>query len=88
MTVNLAASHRYAAKMSKSDPDRTSFIEDRRDEIFRKIRNAVFPIEPDDNSCFDYIRRIILYKFSSMTICGNVEESVDDVRADFAQLHV
>jgi hypothetical protein len=23
-----------------------------------------------------------------MTICGNVEESVDDVRADFAQLHV
>jgi tryptophanyl-tRNA synthetase len=88
MTVNFVASRRHAAKMSKSDPDGTVFIEDGHDEIFRKIGNFIFPIEPDDNLLFDYIKDIIFRKFPSITLCGNVEESVDDVREIIAQLHI
>jgi tryptophanyl-tRNA synthetase len=88
MMVILVASRWHGAKMSMSDPDETVFIEDGYDEIFRTIRNAICPIEPDDNPLFDYIKHIILRKFPSITLCKNVKECVDDVRMTFAKLHI
>jgi tyrosyl-tRNA synthetase len=76
-----------AAKMSKSDPDGAVFVEDSRDDIFRKIRNAAFPPEPDDNPLFEYLKYVILRASPAVTICGKPYETADQVKADFAELY-
>jgi tyrosyl-tRNA synthetase len=75
------------AKMSKSDPDGAVFIEDSREDVFRKIRGAAFPPDPEANPLFEYLRYIVLRKSESVTLCGKVYEKVEQVKADFAELH-
>jgi tyrosyl-tRNA synthetase len=75
-----------ARKMSKSDPDGAVFIEDSREEIFRKISLAYCPPDPDENPLFEYIRYIILRKLPQITICGREYQTADQVKQDFQQL--
>jgi hypothetical protein len=41
---------RHATKIIKNNLDGMIFIEDWHDEIFRKIKNVIFPIDLDDNT--------------------------------------
>jgi tyrosyl-tRNA synthetase len=76
-----------AAKMSKSDPNGAVFIEDSRDDIFRKIQAAAFPPDPEENPLFEYLKYIVLKKFQGITLCGKEYQTAEQVKADFAELH-
>jgi tyrosyl-tRNA synthetase len=75
------------AKMSKSDPDGAVFIEDDRNDIFRKIHKAAFPSDPDENPLFEYLKYIVLRKLNAVVLCGKEYRLIDEVREDFPKLH-
>jgi tyrosyl-tRNA synthetase len=75
-----------ADKMSKSDPNGAIFVEDSREEVFRKIAHAHFRPVPEDNPWFEYIKFIILRRLPHVTLCGREFHTAEKVKDDFPWL--
>lgn len=74
------------AKMSKSDPNNAIFIEDQKEDIYRKVRNAVCPPEAEKNPLYEYLKYIILKRFDEVTLCGKVYKNADEIKDDLERL--
>jgi tyrosyl-tRNA synthetase len=70
-------------KMSKSDPDNAIFIEDEREDIFRKIHAAACPLEKAENPLFEYVKYIILPIKNKIEIDGHSYTTADEVADAF-----
>ncbi|OHT13912.1 Tyrosine--tRNA ligase [Tritrichomonas foetus] len=75
-----------AVKMSKSDPEGAIFIEDTREDVFRKVSKAVCPAEANDNPLFEYLKYIIMKKIPEVTICGKTYTDSEQVKENFAEI--
>ncbi len=66
------------AKMSKSDPDSAIFMEDKEDDVKRKIKKAFCPEKIiEENPIMDYCRYIIFEKFDTFTIQRDAKNGGD-----------
>lgn len=75
-----------AVKMSKSDPEGAIFIEDKKEDIIRKIGKADCPPEPKSNPLFEYLKYIIIKKISPLTLCGKTYNTADEIQENFAEI--
>ena len=73
-------------KMSKSDPMSAIFIEDSREDIFRKIHAAFCPAVANDNPLFEYLKYIILRKIPEIEIHGVVYRSASEIENSFSDI--
>ena len=73
-------------KMSKSDPMSAIFIEDSREDIFKKIHAAYCPLDPKENPLFEYLKYIILRKFNEIKINNKIYNSIIEIENDFLEL--
>jgi tyrosyl-tRNA synthetase len=78
-------------KMSKSDPDSAIFMEDKEDDVRRKIKKAFCPERiVEGNPILDYAKNIIFERFGTFTIKRDSKnggdrlyETYKDLEADF-----
>ena len=72
-------------KMSKSDPNSAIFMEDSREDIERKIRQAWCPIDAANikkNPLLDYLRTLVYHMPGKEMIIGDkVYKTIDDIEA-------
>ncbi len=73
-------------KMSKSDPENAIFMEDSREDIFKKIYKAYCTDEIIDNPIYEYIKYILLRWFGTITLCGQKYNNIDDINKNFATM--
>jgi tyrosyl-tRNA synthetase len=75
------------AKMSKSDPDSAIFMEDKEEDVRRKIRKAYCPEgKVKDNPILDYTKSIIFEKWGSFTVKRDPKNGGDVHYAAYADL--
>jgi len=71
------------SKMSKSDPDSAIFMDDTKEEIFRKLRGAFCNDDYIDNPVYDYIRYILLRWYGTVELCGKQYSHYSEVEKDW-----
>jgi tyrosyl-tRNA synthetase len=73
-------------KMSKSIPDAAIFMEDREEDVTRKIMAAFCDDRVEGNPIFEYIRYIILRWFGEFTVLGTSYKTYQELEVDFPRL--
>lgn len=75
------------AKMSKSDPDSAIFMEDKAEDVNRKIKKAFCPEKVvAGNPILDYTKNIIFERFGSFTVKRDAKNGGDKEYATYAEL--
>ena len=75
------------AKMSKSDPDSAIFMEDKEEDVRRKIKKAYCPERiVEGNPILDYAKHILFEKFDSITMKRDEKNGGDVTFGCYADL--
>jgi len=75
------------AKMSKSDPDSAIFMEDKAEDVNRKIKKAFCPEKVvAGNPILDYTKNIIFERFGTFTVKRDAKNGGDKEYATYAEL--
>ena len=75
------------AKMSKSDPDSAIFMEDKEEDVKRKIKKAYCPEKiVEGNPILDYAKSIIFEKWGSFTVKRDAKNGGDVHYANYSEL--
>ena len=73
--------------MSKSDPDSAIFMEDKAEDVNRKIKKAFCPEKVvAGNPILDYTKNIIFERFGSFTIKRDAKNGGDKEYATYGEL--
>ena len=75
------------AKMSKSDPDSAIFMEDKEEDVKRKIKKAYCPEKiVEGNPILDYTKNIIFEKYSPFTLRRDAKNGGDRTYNNYSEL--